>query len=1352
MAQDFVHLHTHSHFSILDGMSSPEDLAEEAKAKGFGALALTDHGSCAGLLSFQKACIARGIKPILGNEAYITADHELKSKDTRTYHVVLLAKNHIGIQHLMKLASEAELIGKYRKPRIDLNLLDTYHEGLICLSACPVGELSMALWEHGEDTAMKIADNYRQIFGDDYYIEIMTHKYNENSKDQEMRERKVARQLVQLAKKMGIKLVATNDIHYASSGQAGYHDVMLAMQTHAIIKDPKRFTFNSKDFYMKSYEEMLDIYHSIPQVLTNTMEIAEKVSAEPLLTFSDDLLPHFSLPEGFETEDAYLKEIVADGMKTKGLLGKPEYVDRIQFEMDTILKCGYTRYFLVLWDVINYARSQNIRIGVGRGSCVGSLCLYVLGVTGLDPIKYDLLFERFLNPDRVSPPDVDVDFDYYRRDEVYDYLKQKYGHDHCAKIGTYGTFKARSAVRFTAKALDVGNDWEANQRMKAKGITGRQSKRSLDIADDLAKLVPEGPGIKLLETYKSNSDFRSAIDQYPPIYDCARHMEGKVSNAGVHPAGIIVCANPITDHIPLRDSKGQICSQFDGPEVEELGLLKFDFLALKNLTLIDGTVKLVQERQGVDIDVDNLEPNDPKVFALLNHDRSGVTNNGIFQFEGDGISRLLSDLHVDNFEDMIVANALYRPGPLGAGVHNDYCSYKHGRKKISPRHPKMLDVLHKTYGMMCFDGRQPVYTNIGPLKIADLGSQPVWHSNTFKTECSDTKHGSFESGCKDVYEYVLSNGKRLYATSDHLILCMDGIYREIQDVFCNNYTIPLVTGHIDSEGYKTDFDRFYLFGALIGDGGLTHTNIRFCCGKNKEYGEIVGGMFKKLYPDGDYHMHFSTRSWYTNFVFENNKTKFGMNKSNRLSEDLILMGLKCKGDKKRIPFKHIYENRESYLALLGGLIDTDGHIGTDIRYSSANNDLLEDVEYLLWRLGYESYRSGHNVIVHRSADLFYELVDYLILKGNSSVPICNGDRMLVDGGMVLQKINSDIAASGLSIKGYCRKNNINASSLFRLRKGLKTCQASTFKGVLGPVRNFLCLQIVESNYVGKRKVYDLSVSHEDHNFFASGIIVHNCYQEDFMKVAQELAGFTKGQSDTLRKAVGKKKEDLLRAQREDFVKGCMHNGIDQKTANLIFDDIEYFGGYGFNKSHSAAYSFIAYQCAYLKTYYPLEFMCNLLTSEIRNSDSGKKLKAYTAETKRMGLKVAGVNINRSKTHYVVEDRTVVKEGKSAIASFIRTPLTIIKGVGEKAVDEIVANQPFKTLHDFVSRVDGRKVTSRVFESLVQSGCMDGEWGLSRQEILGRVDEIRDSVKAETRQQKKFDDYQKSFGGSMFDLL
>jgi DNA polymerase III alpha subunit len=1274
--EKYVNLHNHSYYSALDGLSSPDDMVDACIANGSRALAITDHGTCGGWYNFQKACLAKGVKPILGNEFYISPDHtSVDPKDPR-YHLVLLAKNHLGVQNIMELSTIAETKGKYKKPRIDFKLLQAHHEGLICMSACCIGELPSKLWQGDNDGAVKMANEYKDLFGDDYYIEIMMHKYNQNAEEQEKREKVLAKQLYSLAKKLNIKTVCSNDAHYANRSDAPYHDVMLSMQTHDHIKNPDRFTFNGEQFYLRPYEEMYDLYKSAPEMLLHTVEIAEKIESDAILLPSKDLLPIFNVPQGVTSETAYLKELVKEGMKLHGFINDPIYRERIKMEMELIVRCGFVRYFLTLWDIINYAKQQSVRTGIGRGSGAGSLCLYCLGITKLDPIKYGLLFERFINPERVSPPDVDIDFDYSRRDEIFDYIIRKYGTDYCCKIGTYNTFKAKGAIRYAAKALDIGNDWETYQAAKKRNPNAKieMTKKSLDLADFIAKQIPEVPGTTIESALKDDESFRSAMQKYPKLLDAVRHVENTVSSAGVHPAGIIICKDPIAKHIPLRESKGAICSQFVMSEVDELGLLKLDMLALKTLTVIEDTVQMIKKRYGIDIDIDNLDPTDKNVFKLFNGGYKNMDNRGIFQFEAHGISKLLKSIRVDTFNDLVVCNALYRPGPLGAGVHELYSDYKHGRKKIEYLHPKMGEVLKDTYGIMCFSKDQIVYTNNGPKCIEEICKQPVYCLDNGKLNKYPSVNGAFKSGVREIFEYTLSNGAIIKSTNDHPIFNGEN-YIAMDEIFYKKLPIHYTLGNIkDSTENEKMEKKAYLWGTLIG-------------------GE--------------------------------------------------------KNDHKFLPFQNIKQNRRIYLSLLAGLVDTDGSIQKDIYYSSSSNQLLIDVEYVLWRLGYTTYRSHHMVHVYESIDLFNELQPYLINKKGVNRLYCNGSNIRLNSKMVAELLKNKIG--NMSVRKFCDINKLNRCTVMRIMSQKNTwCKKGGVERVLNKdeINACKCIFVERRKSLGMQDVYDLSMPHDDHNFIVnSGVSVHNCFQENIMKVVQVLAGFTLGQADWLRKVIGKKKPELIKKENLDtlFIEGCKkHSDIDPKVAKAIFDQIEYFGGYGFNLSHAASYSLISYQTAWLKVYYPLEYMCNLLSSEINNSDKGFKLNSYLSEARRMNLVIKGADINKSGLKYSIASFRDEISGEEKDG--IRTPLTILNGVGEKAVESIVANQPFANLKEFLHSVDTRKVTSRVFTALVENGCMRDSWGIGDEALLNQYVDVKAEVDKEKKQKKKKEEQMDQYGG------
>jgi DNA polymerase-3 subunit alpha len=1364
--ETYVHLHNHSFYSLLDGLSSVKDMVQGAVDLGFKSLSINDHGTCAGLLNFQKECKSKNIKPILGMEAYITEDHSKQDDTSKTYHLNLIAKNKAGYKNLIYLSSFGYLKGFYRKPRIDFNILEKHSEGLIVSTACCIGEIPYLLWKNDKEKARQLAEKYKEVFKDDFYIEIMTHEYY-NDKEQEEREKKLAVMLHDLAKEMNVKAICTTDFHYVRKEDWEAQDVLLSIQTIDNIKNPDRFTFNSKDFYMKPYEEMVRLYSYDMSLLKNTVEISEKVEND-LITFNQDLLPSFKVPEGFKDEEAYLKELVKSGMKEKGLIDITAYRERIKYEMSVIVKCKYTKYFLVLWDIINFARINKIYVGLGRGSAVSSLALYVLGITKVDPLKYDLIFERFLNPDRISPPDVDVDFDYNRREEVYNYIVNKYGSEYCSQIGTYNKLKARAVIGRVAKALDIGNDWEETQKRKSNQSNDSKdkkeeiSKKSLELAGIIAKQIPFDPQITIEKALKDNEKFRQSMQKYPKLLDCARHIEGTMSSAGVHPAGIIVCKDKVIDHIPLRLSKGVICSQYDGPEVESIGLLKFDLLALKTLTVIDKTVKMIKERHKLDLDIDNLIPNDKKVFSVFDKsdDKNKIDTKGIFQFESPGMTKLLEAIKVDTVEDLIVANALYRPGPLGAGMHNMYAEYKHRKREITYLHPKMGEVLKDTYGIFCFDGKQKVYTAQGPINIEDILRNDIYFYDEKDKKISIVKAKdatSFINGYKDVYEYRLNNGFSIRCTKNHMVRLFDGTYMSIEEVFKNKLNLPYIVPsrkYFRRKGLRpTDKEclKFYLLGFLIGDGDLHGSTPLACVGSSKSDAYKIKEVFENLY-DGAYgYVSWKCRSWYVSMGFSYNKKKDGPHKSNPLTNYIRQLKLNVSWDQKRIPFGEILGCREKTLALLAGYMDSDGCISPSAAcYTSGNEDLLDDVVFLLWRLGYRCYRNPNKLHIVECKEFLEEIRPFMVLKNkyNDKNIVSGYKNIKLDSKMASEFVVSKI--NGESERKFCENNNFNRSTLKRVLSKpnkLNYCYLRSLDTIASEkfLMKWCCLFIESRKRIGKRKVFDLSLNNINHNFYLPpGTIVHNCYQENLMKVCQVLAGFTGAQADTFRKVVGKKKPELIKKERLDelFIEGCVKNGISKDIATKIFDQMFYFAGYGFNKSHSASYALIAYQSAYLKYYYSLEFMCNLLSSETNNNDKDEKLNEYMRNCEKMGIRIFKPNIDHSGSEFRIDK----VDGEEVI----RCPLTILKGVGLKAVDNIVKNQPYKSLEDFLRKIDHRVVNVRVFKTLAENGCMTTVWKITPEKLIQQYEEIKKQIDKDDKTKKKREKEDKNYDGSLFD--
>jgi len=675
----FTHLHTHSHYSLLDGLGKIDGLVSRAKELGMDSLALTDHGNLYGAVEFYKKAKKAGLKPILGVEAYVApSDRREKqiSGGEKYYHLILLAKNTAGWKNLIKLITAAHLEGFYYKPRVDKNLLRQHREGLIALSACITGEIPKLILNNKYNEAKKNALEYEEIFGKgNFYLEISHHPG--------IRPTIPAMDgLKKLSRETGIPIVATQDIHYVNKEDAEYHDILLAVQTGNKLSDNDRLTLKDDDFSMKSPEEMAEFFKDFPEAIANTAKIADECNLE--LELGKIHLPKFDVPDE-KTANAYLRELVAGRTALRYPDLAPEIQKRIEYELAVIEKMGFADYFLIVQDFVNWAKERGIVVGPGRGSAAGSIISYILNITDLDPLKYNLLFERFLNPDRVQMPDIDIDFADTRRDEVFGYLEEKYGKDRVAHIITFGTMAARAAIRDAGRAMGL----------------------SYGFCDQIAKLIPFNPtqGMKegwlnhcldnvseLKELYQSNADAKKVLD-------AAKNLEGVVRHASVHACGTVIAKEPLTEYMPIQyapQDENTIVTQFEMHSVEDLGLLKIDILGIKNLTIIEDTLRLAEENTGVKIDIGKIPLDDKKVFALL----QAADTTGVFQLESSGMRRYLKELKPTELEDIMTMISLYRPGPME--LIPQYMERRFGKEQITYLHPLLEPVLKNTYGIMIY--------------------------------------------------------------------------------------------------------------------------------------------------------------------------------------------------------------------------------------------------------------------------------------------------------------------------------------------------------------------------------------------------------------------------------------------------------------------------------------------------------------------------------------------------------------------------------------------------------------------------------------------------------------------------
>ena len=889
----FTHLHVHTEYSLLDGSCKIKELTARAKELGMDSMAVTDHGVMYGVIDFYKAAKEAGIKPILGCEVYVAPnsrfDRETVSGEDRYYHLVLLAEDNQGYENLMKIVSKGFVDGFYYKPRVDYEVLAKYHQGVIALSACLAGEVQRYLTRGMYEEAVRAAGRYVDIFGqDNFFLELQDH----GLPDQKL----VNQGLMRMSRETGLELVATNDIHYTFAEDEKAHDILLCIQTGKKVEDEDRMRYEGGQYYCKSEEEMKALFPYAPQALENTHKIAQRCNVE--IEFGVTKLPKYEVPEGFDSW-SYLNHLCREGFKTRYPEDDGTLSSRLDYELDTIRTMGYVDYFLIVWDFINYARSQDIMVGPGRGSAAGSVVSYTLGITNIDPVRYNLLFERFLNPERVSMPDIDIDFCYERRQEVIDYVVRKYGKDQVVQIVTFGTLAAKGVVRDVGRVLGL----------------------PYSMCDTIAKMIPGDLGMTLDKALVMNPDLKKAYNedqQVRYLIDMSKRLEGLPRHTSMHAAGVVIGSRSIDEFVPLsRASDGTITTQFTMTTIEELGLLKMDFLGLRTLTVIQNAVRLVEKTTGKPLDIDKIDYNDKKVLDSIGTGK----NDGVFQLESSGMKGFMKELKPENLEDLIAGISLYRPGPM-------------------------------------------------------------------------------------------------------------------------------------------DF----------------------------------------------------------------------------------------------IP-----------------------------RYLTGKND---------------------------KASIVYE--------------------------------------------------------------------CPQLEPILAPTY---------------------------------GCIV---YQEQVMQIVRDLAGYTWGRSDLVRRAMAKKKAAVMEKERQNFVygnaqegvKGCIANGIDEKTANHIYDEMIDFAKYAFNKSHAAAYAVVSYQTAYLKYYHPVEFMAALMTSV---KDNVTKVSEYIMSCRQMGMKIMPPDINEGEGGFSVSDGA------------IRYGLSAIKSIGQSVVDEIVRERTehgkFRSLEDFIDRMSGREVNKRTLESFIKSGAMDGLPGTRKQKCM-----------------------------------
>lgn len=725
MSIPFTHLHVHTEYSLLDGSAKIKELIQKTKALGMDSLAITDHGAMYGVIDFYKAAKEQGIKPIIGCEVYLASRNRLNKEpiDLRSNHLVLLAKNNIGYQNLIKMVSLGFTEGFYRKPRIDYELLKENHEGLIALGACLAGPVSRLLLEDQYDKAKEVALKLKDIFGeDDFFLELQDHGMKQQAKVNQL--------TLRLAEEIGIKMVVTNDVHYIMAEDAHPHEVLLCIQTGKTMQDEDRMIYEGGQYYLKSPEEMGQLFPYAKEALLNAHRIAERCTVD--FVFNELKLPSFDVPRGKTSED-YLRELCYEGLEKRYQPITDELRERLEYELGVIIQMGFVDYFLITGDFIKYAKDNGIPVGPGRGSAAGSIVAYTLEITNIDPIKYHLLFERFLNPERISMPDIDIDFCYERRQEVIDYVIKKYGEEKVAQIITFGTLAARGVIRDVGRAINM----------------------PYQDVDKIAKMIPTELKITIDRALEMNEELRSLYEAHEEVkylIDVAKKLEGLPRHSSMHAAGVVISKRPVVEYVPLNASDGVITTQFPMTTLEELGLLKMDFLGLRTLTVIDNAVKLIHKNYNLDLDIDKIDYDDKKVYELI---ASGSTE-GIFQLESAGMKSFMKELAPTSMEDIIAGISLYRPGPMD--FIPKYVEGKRDKSSITYTHKSLEPILKNTYG--CIVYQEQVMQIVRDLAGYSLGRSDLLRRamSKKKSEVMNKERATFLYGDGEAIPGCIKNG------------------------------------------------------------------------------------------------------------------------------------------------------------------------------------------------------------------------------------------------------------------------------------------------------------------------------------------------------------------------------------------------------------------------------------------------------------------------------------------------------------------------------------------------------------------------------------------------------------------
>lgn len=1371
MADSFTHLHVHTEYSMLDGAARLDELVAAAAADGQPALGITDHGNMYGILDFYRACKDQGVKPILGTEAYMAHDHRTERIAARGkmddsggegeggkkpwYHLTLLAESEVGYKNLIQLASRSFMEGYYRKPKIDWELLEEHSEGLIATTGCLGGHVLQAMVpkaimdpdkqqadplseDERFDNAVKLAGRLQDIFGrDNLFVELQDHGIPAQQWSNP--------RLAQLAKAIRAPLLATNDSHYVHREDALAHDALLCVQTNSLVSDKNRFKFHGDDHYLKSAEEMRYLFRELPTACDNTLWVAERCEVE--IEFGKPQLPNFPLPPGFDSDDDYLRHLVFEGAKKRwGGTLDDKVTDRLLFELKVIGDMGFSSYFLITWDLIKHARDNDIRVGPGRGSAAGCAVAYTLWITDLDPIKYDLLFERFLNPSRISMPDIDMDFDTRYRDEMIRYAAERYGRENVAQIITFGTIKARQAVRDAARVL--GHDYGTGDRI-AKAmpplIMGRDT--------PLYACLEEHP--KYVDGYKMATEIREMYSSDPTskeVIDVAKGLEGLRRSDGIHAAAVVITKEPLTTYLPIQRKpepgkpieEAPVVTQYEMHGVEDLGLLKMDFLGLRNLDIISDTLDLIQMTRGDMPDIDHVDLEDEKTYDLL---RAGQTV-GVFQLESPPMRALMRSLSPDTFEDVAALVALYRPGPMAANMHNDYADRKNGRKEIEYLHPDAEEILGSTYGLMIYQesvmriaqkfagyslaeadnlrkaclpaGTKMLTTRRGYVPIEKVMSLKDRRVQTIDQVTATTRHEEVEDvwsvGVKQVYRLTTSTGYTIEATDNHPFLVEDR-WTELRDIGPGD--LVAVAGRTSTQGGSScPIHHVELAALLISEGytpdpeGPYGANAHFC--------------------NTDPHLLERFRIAYEDFFGVEHRRAYEIDGVTqlKLSRDELrqlgpVIGSYGLAGDKVIPGWIVNASLTQVERFLGLYFCCDGWAdASGVHYGTKSLPVARSLKRMLLRCGIvsnilhrdiqghgrhytvsvadrnEAKRFGLLIEPHLTYEKLTKVERHLYdweSRGsatNIGIPSAFLRQELERRGQVTGRSKRDL---GVDSGGYTSVRLLHPNTLNGLLYSERLEDLRT-----GDLR---WDAVVSVEYVGEKECFDFRMANADRPYaVVEDFLVHNC---------------------------GKKIRELIVKERQKFEEGCEAHGYGRELGKEWFDIIEPFADYAFNKSHSYGYGFIAYQIAYLKANYPAEYMSALLTSVKSNLD---KAAVYLAECRAMDIPVTVADVNRSLVDFAPELRRGDDGGIDGAE--IVFGMSAVRGVGtghcELIIAEREANGPYADFYDFCERVDLGVLNKKTVEALIKAGAFDSV-GHPRQGLLMVFESIIDRTIARRKE-------------------